>query len=85
MQSGGIGKQDNWARFMQLSNDARMRNQGLGYGVRKTSPLRKPVMTRLLPQATVGAAGIQRTGTLYTAAKPQIAARILGGKFDAYA
>ena len=85
MQSGSIGKQDNWARFMQLSNDARLRNQGLGYGVRKTNPLRKPVVSRPASQVMTGTAGTMRSNALYTAAKPQISARILGGKFDAYA
>jgi len=85
MQSGSIGKQDNWARFMQLSNDARLRNQGLGYGVRKTNPLRKPAVTHPTAQAVTSNAGTIRSNALYTAAKPQISARILGGKFDAYA
>ena len=85
MQSGSIGKQDNWARFMQLSNEARLRNQGLSNSAGKANPLRKPVVARSLPLATAGGAGIQRTGSLYNASRPQIASRILGGKFDAYA
>lgn len=85
MQTGSIGKQDNWARFMQLSNEARMRNQGLGNGITKTDSLKKPVMARSASSVATGGTGVVRTGTLYTAAKPHATGRILGGKFDAYA
>lgn len=90
MRSDTVGKQDNWARFMQLSNEARLRNQGFGSGVRKaaTSP-RKAVPTRSVQQAPsiTGDRGIQRAEILYNTAKPFSSGRgrILGGTFDAYA
>jgi hypothetical protein len=87
MQSGTVVKQDNWTRFMQLSSEARLRNQGFGGGVRKTNQLRKPATGRPVQQTPVMTAGyeMQRPEKLYNAAKPLSSGRILGGKFDAYA
>ena len=90
MQSNGIEKRDNWERFMQLSNAARIRNQGLagGSGIKKSMPLHH--------RSTVSAADTLR-GSLplpqtrlksvsYVAEKgPVSALPVLGGKFDSYA
>ena len=90
MQTTGIGKQEQWARFMQLSNAARTRNHGLsaaGGGVRTaaTATVRPaaPVTTgRVVVRQVQTAPVITRN---YAPQQMREPARILGGKFDAYA
>ena len=84
MQTGGIGSQDQWTRFMQLSNAARLRNQGLvpdSRGPKRTGQAQSMPVSSSLPLRARSA--IHRS---YTApAQAATAARILGGAFDAYA
>jgi hypothetical protein len=89
MQTQGIGKQDNWERFMQLSNAARIRNHGLSSGLKagRSASLSRPAVRggehsgkpTVLPQ-------MQLRKLNYDTVKPVAAkVRILGGKFDSYA
>ena len=88
MQTGGISSQDQWARFMQLSSAARLRNQGL---VTASGGSKRPVPAR--PRASVQGAGaaslpLRAGSTVHRAYAPTPAVkpeRILGGAFDAYA
>jgi len=88
MQPGGISSQDQWTRFMQLSNAARLRNQGLETAARGVE---RPVKTRS-PQPLQGS-GVpslpSRPGAMvsgsYAPVQRATPVRILGGAFDAYA
>ena len=88
MRTENIGKQDQWARFMQLSNAARNRNQGLAGesgGIGKSAAAR-PVTNSTRSEFQVKPAsstGLGLLGKTYTTAAVQN--RILGGTFDAYA
>jgi hypothetical protein len=88
MQTGGIGSQDQWTRFMQVSNAARMRNQGLSVGTEgmKTVAARRMAAAGKTAPATRSPI---RTAPLvnrnYSPAQSAAPARILGGKFDALA
>lgn len=89
MQSQGIGKQDNWERFMRLSNAARMRNQGLlaGTEVRKNVHLRQSSVHGPKPGRQSTSIPLQQLRDIqYGTGRPAAAyGRILGGKFDSYA
>ncbi len=89
MQTSGISSQDQWARFMQLSSAARVRNQGLASAA--SGVVRAGVAPRvsISSQRSVGASfavptspGINRSYSQERSATPT---RILGGAFDAYA
>ena len=80
MQTSGIGSQEQWARFMQVSNAARMRNQGLATGIEgiKAAATRKTAAGSPVRAASV----VHR---VYAPSQTPAPARILGGKFDAFA
>jgi hypothetical protein len=92
MQTNGISAKDNWVRFMQLSSEARLRNQGLAggvEGVRRTAAAQKTHPTqRAEVKAVKVTAPLPQTpavGLSYAITSPAANVRILGGKFDAYA
>ena len=89
MQTGSIGKQDQWARFMQLSNEARTRNRGLSNGnsmVKRPSVVRQGALPTLTSvKGTTTFPPTPKINSAYTPSLPSVATRILGGTFDAYA
>jgi hypothetical protein len=89
MQTSGVSSQDQWARFMQLSNAARVRNQGLASSASGAVRAGVAPRTSVSPQRSAGASfavptspGINRSYGQVRSAAPT---RILGGAFDAYA
>jgi hypothetical protein len=90
MQTGSIGTQDNWARFMQLSSQARIRNQGLsGSASLRPQAAAGSVATVAASKTMPGTASLrpmQSAATPYTGnMRPAVETRIVGGRFDAYA
>ena len=89
MQTSGISSQDQWARFMQLSNAARVRNQGLASSasgaVRAGGAPRASISSQRFAGASFAVPtgpGVNRSYSQVRSATPT---RILGGAFDAYA
>lgn len=87
MEAEALRTTNHWARFMQLTNDARMRNRGLsgGAGARRPGGVRqtqRPVAAAEKPAAQPRAAADGRT---YATAPPAARIRIIGSRFDAYA
>ncbi len=87
MRTDTVGKQEMWTRFMRLSQDARIRNQGLATGMTETGKTRNATVgatvTGLLE--TRAYAKTASTPSTYAVSRPAFTGRILGGKFDAYA
>jgi len=85
MQAGAVVGNNGWERFVQLSNQARIRNQGLSAGTaaQKTgSPNGIQNRNAALVSASVSnvAADVR-----YISSPSGLSGRILGGRFDAYA
>jgi len=77
----GIGKQDAWSHFMKLTQDARLRNNGLSSGISAVST------SKSSSAASVQANKVPLIlkGMSYSKGQPDVKKVILGGKFDAYA
>ena len=89
MQTSGISSQDQWARFMQLSNAARVRNQGLATAASGTVRAGAAPRASGSSQRSAGASFAVPTGPAinrsYSPVRAAVPTRILGGAFDAYA
>jgi hypothetical protein len=82
MNTQGIGSQNNWAQFVKLTQEARIRNGGLA--TQKTSsPVKENNASKISPQ-TVKYQPVVR-GMVYAVGEPKVKTVILGGKFDSYA
>lgn len=81
MNTQGIGKQDSWAQFMKLTQDARLRNTGFAEKSQKVSSARSTTTdaSQLRPLS------LSLKGISYSSGEPEVKKVILGGKFDAYA
>lgn len=79
-----IGRGDSWSRFMQLKNDAQLRNQGLVGTAQRAATARQ---TQRISSVTAQpfAAAVRPNVYSGSSARPAVATRILGGTFDAYA
>lgn len=85
MQAGAVIGNNNWERFVQLSNQARIRNQSLSAGVtaRKTdSP--NGIQNRNAAQVSQSVSNAA-ADVRYISSPSGVTGRILGGRFDAYA
>lgn len=88
MQTSGISSQDQWARFMQLSNIARMRNQGLRMNptaTKRTTAAKRAPAPASAPSGSYPIAGGTRVSRSYAPVQAATPTRIVGGAFDAYA
>ncbi|NLL12985.1 MAG: hypothetical protein GX267_06255 [Fibrobacter sp.] len=78
MNTNGISRDDAWAQFMKLTQEARVRNSGLAHSSTSVSTSKKEsAKATRLPLILNGAS--------YNMSKPDVKRVILGGKFDAYA
>lgn len=89
MEAEALRRANDLARFMQLSNEARMRNSGLsnGTGSRRPDGV-MPAAQRPFAEARKGEALPQQamdSRTYATAPQPSAGMKIVGGRFDAYA
>lgn len=80
-----IGRGDSWSRFMQLKNDAQLRNQGLVGTAQRAAVVRQPSRTAAVPAQTFAPALLRSNVYSGSSTRPVVATRILGGTFDAYA
>ncbi len=78
MNTNGISRDDAWAQFMKLTQEARVRNSGLAHSSTSVSGTKKESV-RANPSPLV------LNGVSYNKSKPDVKKVILGGKFDAYA
>jgi hypothetical protein len=74
----GISKDDAWARFMKLTQEARMRNSGLVHSSTAVSGTKRDSLR-------TNSSPLVINGVSYNKSKPEAKRMILGGKFDAYA
>ncbi len=78
MNTKAISRDDAWAQFMKLTQEARVRNSGLAHSSTSVSGSKKESV-RTNPSPLI------LSGVSYNKSKPDAKRVILGGKFDAYA